>query len=197
MADVLDTNLRDLFSDRKLLDRVIRGIALDTGATYVESLDRLHHVVRFRVCRRQRLTDATRRAGAGRRGRGFRRVIVRLRERRDQAVEETYARVVGPRLLEQVTDERGLVMLDARSSLPNSATGERSLPAARVPAGRSVVPLQTDIGAAMADPLEFERRLSRMRAADRSRQYDGERGRELFRADDRAHLEARRHRGQR
>ena len=171
---LLDTDLADLFQiqNRVLLDRVVRAIALDTGeGEYIAggALDRLHAGVdsTYGFAEPPTLRNALSRAGVDV---DFVESLLKLLDQCARAKQGTFDRVAGPKLLDVQVNTHGLVLLDQ-----GQGDGRREP--------------QTDVGAALADPVEFERRLARMRAADASGQYALDQGRELFRRDDRAHLE--------
>ena len=104
----------------------------------------------------------------------------RFWERGDAVVDATYKRASTPIMLEQV-DRQGMVMLDqpGHAGLGESPMRQQSL--------AGVDPLQTDIGVALTDPAERERRLARARR--HSGRYQGAEGRKSFDEEDRAHLE--------
>lgn len=173
MADVLDTNLRDLFSNRKLLDRVIRGIALDTGATYVDSLDLLH-----RSCDSvygNRGASPTLRAALERANTDVDHVeaSVKLLERRDQAVNAVFEREAGATLLTEHEDPHGRVLLDQGQLPPKQAPNAPVDTRPRVDGAR-----YQEI---MNLPLHSARQFA---AARLSARYDGREGPENWRRDD-------------
>ena len=166
MTANLDMPLEAVFADRVLLNRVVRSIQLDAGIDYVAALERLHQAVDTArsIGKDPTLGGALKRAGNV----ADLQDTIRLLERRDAAVEAVYAREAEPIMLERV-DGRGQVMLD-QGATARSDTG-------------------TDIGKALADPEEFERRLARIRLAQPGH-WGSDEGREKFRQLDRQHLEA-------
>lgn len=176
MAPNLNLGIGEFFTDRPLVGRVCRAIALDSGVSFIEAVDRLH-------------AGADRAISAG--DRTLRRALkwtggdveyitetIQLLDRRDQVVDSTYQRALEPITLEQ-TDRHGRVLLDQSAA---------AIPPKRVPSGRAGERLETDIGHVLGDPMEFERRLARVRRVEPNR-WAGDEGRATFRDYDRQHAE--------
>jgi hypothetical protein len=177
---LLDTPIRQVFSDRELLNRVVSTISHERGLTYLDALERFHDAVDsatvngspiLRTALEWAQVDPDDVEAA-----------VTLLERRDGAVAAAFDRAAGPLLVEK-TDARGLVTLDQGDAgvAPGRITG--------AVASRGDVPLQADIGRILTDPAEGERRLARMRAAQPSA-WDGDAGRTRFKAHDRLMAES-------
>ena len=166
----LDADYRAVFNDGKLLDRVVRALAMDQDGDYVKALEQLHdgadaaHQARKRTLRavlggtkaKPEDVDAN----------------LTMLERRDAAVTAVHRLEMEPIMLEQ-TDSQGLVLLDQGDADGN---GDGSA-------------VTVDIGLALADPVERERRLARARKVAPS-DYSGDKGRQEFFEMDRFHLEA-------
>jgi hypothetical protein len=157
----LDMPIRELFEDRPLLDRAVRSIALDQDIGYVDALDALQ---RGSESAHDQRTPTVRAAvewahsDPGEIEQGM-----RLLERRDGAVERTYKQALG-KTARLKTNAQGLVRLDQGD--------ERT----------------ADIGAALHDPAEQERRLARARTA--SGRFQLNEGRAEFLRQDKLYLEA-------
>ena len=157
---MLDQDIRALFADRAGLNRVVEAISKDQAVDYLAALTKLHEGVDEARGGTVRMVLAA----AGLPTDGIE-AGLRLLERRDAAADRAYFRALGP--VEQ-TDGRGLVLLD------------------QGPGGGAPV----DVGSALADPVEIERRLARIRRAQAG--WEGDDGRVRFLEADRANLEANR-----
>ncbi len=166
----LDADYRAVFNDGKLLDRVVRSIAMDQDGNYVKALEQLHDG-----------TDSARDAGK----RTLRAALegtkskpddvqanLTMLQRRDAAVAAAHQRELEPITLER-TNSQGLVLLDQGDDNGNDS-------------GSGVT---VDVGLALADPVERERRLARARKLAPNA-YSGEKGRQDFFDTDRLHLES-------
>ena len=157
---MLDHDIRQLFADRAGLNRVVEAISKDQAVDYLAALTKLHEGVDEARGGTVRMALAAARLPTDGIEAGL-----RLLERRDAAADRAYFRALGP--VEQ-TDARGLVLLD------------------QGPGGGAPV----DVGKALADPVEIERRLARIRRAQAG--WEGDDGRARFLEADRANLEANR-----
>lgn len=144
MPNILDTDLRQVFADRELLDRVVRSIQLDRGSSYLDALESLHRGVDTAHGNRQSTLGAALRSTTG--DHKFVVETLKVLERRDDVVRQAYERAAGPVMLEQ-EDERGLVVLDAGA--PGNAPAD----------GRPTA----DLGVILTDAAEQERRYARWR----------------------------------
>jgi hypothetical protein len=170
MAVSLDTNVRALFNDSRVLDHVVTAIALDQGCDYVRALESFHEAVDSAVGEgRSSLASAL--DWIPNTDSGYVAKATGTLERRDKTVTAAYETAVAPLVAEKV-DKGGRVYLD------QAAAGGRS------PKGADV-----DIGMILGDPPTFERRLARIRRAQPGRWLDTE-GRERFRHEDRLLAEA-------
>jgi hypothetical protein len=154
---MLDQPIRALFADRTQLNRVVEAISKDQAVDYLAALTKLHEGVDEARGGTVRMALAAARLPTDGIEAGL-----RLLERRDAAADTAYFRALGS---VEHTDARGLVLLDQGSD------------------GGAPV----DVGKALADPVEIERRLARIRKAQRG--WEGDEGRERFLEADRANLE--------
>jgi hypothetical protein len=165
----LDLTLREVFTDRKLLGRVVRSVQLDAGGSYVDALERLHQGADDA---RQNGTNTLRAAlERARADVAYVETSLKILERRDAAVAGAYERAAGAMMLEQI-DDQGLVLLDHAGSEQATGTAEAV----------------ADVGRILTDPAEFERRYARMRRLTGA--FDGPDGREQFRQLDRDYATA-------
>jgi hypothetical protein len=177
---LLDTPIRQVFDDRELLNRIVETIANDRGMTYLDSLERFHDAVDSATVNGSPIL---------RTALEWAQVVpedveasVTLLGRRDEAVSKAYSSAAGPLLLEQ-TDDRGIVLLDqAGAAVASGGAGA-------VGSANHGEPLRADIGRILTDPAEFERRLARIRVAEPNH-FDGDKGREDFRREDKAWAES-------
>lgn len=168
MSDVLDTNLGALFNDRPLLARVTRAIQLDRGLDWPDAMSHLHAGVDFAFAHgKPTLRGALEWASDDPE---YMAESLTLLERRDAAVAKAYERASEPIMLDR--DPRGMVLLDQGGDA----------------AGGTGATATVDIGAALTDPAERERRLARARKLDGS--YSGDEGRKRFDFEDRVQLES-------
>ena len=179
MTNLLDANFNSTYADRPAFARVVRGVAFDLGLSEARATDLLcgdeaslalgagHTTVRAVV--RALGADADVVAEGA-----------RFWERGDAVVDAARKRASTPIMLEQV-DRQGMILLDqsGHAGLGDSPMRQQSL--------AGVDPLQTDIGTALTDPAERERRLARARKL--SGRYRGDEGRKAFDEEDKAHLE--------
>ena len=165
---ILDVPLRVVYNtdDPRILHRACEALIRDQGIPFLEALKQLDNGVDgARANRGATLRDAiewTRSTPEDFEN------VVKMLDRRDEAVRRTLERELAS-TADVETDAQGRVMLDA--------------PSAGAPASGG-----TDIGTALTDPAERERRLARARQFDA--QYKGSDGRKLFDQIDREHLEA-------
>ncbi len=125
----LDAPVRLVFTDRPLIDRIARSIALDQSVSYADALQQLHDAVDQS---HQFGGDGTLRAALSHIGDPDDiNASLTLLEQRDHAVDDAYQQQAGPTLLEQDLDARGMVRLDAdaaaRLLAADQATFERRL----------------------------------------------------------------------
>ncbi len=159
----LDTPIGVVFGDSKTLHRLAHAVAMDQGINYAKALEQLHDATDEAHSRGKRtLGDAL---DWSRSKPEDVQANMTLLERRDAAVGAAQERALRPVMLER-TDDRGLVLLDQ---------GDSARPG-------------TDIGTALTDPAERERRLARARKAAPG-MYDGDKGRQEFNDFDRRYLE--------
>jgi hypothetical protein len=184
---MLDLPLRQIFDDRPTLNRVVTALQTDLGVTFLEALEALHQgadsagangVSSLRGALDWARSDIDPEDVAA---------SVRVLERRDGAVAAAFEREAGPLLTERV-DDRGLVQLD-QAGASNGSTYVASGGAGGMASPNRGEPLRSDVGKVLADPQEFERRLARIRVAEPGH-FDGDKGRETFRREDRSWAES-------
>ena len=176
MTDILDSDFNAVYADRPAFARVVRGVALDQGLSNARATDLLcGEEAELALGAGHRTVRAVVRAlGADAEVVGE---AARFWERGDAVVAAARERASSPIMLEQV-DRQGMVLLDQSPSTDSPMRQRRPV---------AVDPLQTDIGKALTDPAERERRLARARKL--SGRYRGDEGRENFDEEDKAHLE--------
>jgi hypothetical protein len=182
---LLDTPISAVFDDRELLNRIVETIAHDRDLTYLDALERFHNSVDSAVANGSPVLKTALE---------WCQVVpedveasVRLLERRDGSVSKTFERAAGPLLAERV-DDRGFVLLD-QAGASDGSTYVASGGAGGMASPNHGEPLRADIGKVIADPQEFERRLARIRVAEPGH-FDGDKGRETFRREDRTWAES-------
>lgn len=179
MTEILDADFNATYADRPAFGRVVRGVALDRGLSNARATDLLcgEEAALALGAGHTTVRDVVRALGADAEVVGE---AARFWEKADAVVEAAYERASSPIMLEQV-DRHGMILLDqsAPAGLSDSPMRRQS-PVA-------VDPLQTDIGKALTDPAERERRLARARKL--SGRYQGDEGRRAFDEEDRGWLE--------
>jgi hypothetical protein len=175
MNDPTSIELAALFSSdpgcRTLLDRAVQLLSAERDISYVEALDSL-----------ERGREGARATGGATLGHALRWLgadeyiaeSLTILDRRDRVAVAAYENAAAVQL-DQRVDQHGRVLLDADQRRKGTAP--------RLQTSDGV-----DIGRALADPVESERRYQRMRAVEPGR-WDAEDGRSMFASADRLHLE--------
>ena len=104
----LDTPINAVFADRPALDRLIRAVQLDTGSSFIDSLDKLHEAAAWSLSQ----GDGSLRSALSWLGDSDENLesTLRLLERRDSVVEATYEKALGDETLKR--DPLGRVLAD-------------------------------------------------------------------------------------
>ncbi len=156
----LDTPINAVFADRPALDRLIRAVQLDTGSSFVDTLDKLHEAATWSL---NQGDGSLRSALAWAGDVGYLEPTLKVLERRDRVVQTAYERALGQQP-DLKRDPFGRVLADQGGSE------------------------DTDIGVALHDAGERERRFARVRKLDA--RFAGHGGRKDFEEQDVAFLQA-------